>query len=188
MTSIATSEALLAKNCVCVTSQTRVQKPRNLELALAAETCDFVTASPLELLPVQKSVTACQSGKVSQLNAETNPKALRSGNSGNLTKSLNVMNWFSPHKVWKLTDFRHRYPCLGLFASASDTREGALPFRIGNVGNGNEAPKPSKNRCKMIRDTNARGTCERTIATKSCLHAKVIYQTLTYSLGIGCQV
>ena len=116
MTSIATSEALLAKNCVCVTSQTRVQKPRNLELALAAETCDFVTASPLELLPVQKSVTASQSGKVSQLNAETNPKALRSGNSGNLTKSLNVMNWFSPHKVWKLTDFRRPYPCLGLFS------------------------------------------------------------------------
>lgn len=28
--------------------------PRNLELAPAAETCDFVTASPLELLPVQK--------------------------------------------------------------------------------------------------------------------------------------
>jgi len=62
-----------------------------------------------------------------------------------------------------------------------------LPLRIGNfVGNGNETPKPSKNRCKIIQ--NASVTCERTIATKSCLHAKVIYQTLTYSLGIGCQV
>lgn len=49
-------------------------------------------------------MTAYQSGKVSQLNLETNPYSLRSGNSRNLY-----------HKVWKLTDFL-RCPCLSLFS------------------------------------------------------------------------